>query len=101
MHVKSLHVLKDFNMRLLITFQIILLPAIYEYPFHGTPITHCLCSFQSVNIAFNLCQVARQIVLSHCFNWFSLIISEVEHFLDYIDWLFPTHYSGHSSPVLA
>ena len=100
--VKGLHVLKGFKMHLWIILQISLPPAVYEYPFHSTLIKHYLFTHHG---ALSLHLVFARFLGKPCYLvvllGYSLMISEVEHFLDYIDWLFLSHYRGHSSPVLA
>ena len=102
MCIKALHVLKDFNVRLLTTLQIVFLPTVCVYAFHSTLIKHYLSPNHRV--------LSLRLIFARflCTQWYlvvligySLVTSEVEHFLEDIDWLFPTHYSGHSSPVSA
>lgn len=53
----------------------------------------------------SLCLIFARLIGKQCYLAVlihrSLIISEVEHFLDTIDRVFPSHYSGHSSPAEA
>lgn len=89
-------------MHLWIILQITLPPAGYEYPFHSTLIKHYLFTHHG---ALSLHLIFARFLGKPCYLivliGYSLMISEVEHFLDYIDWLLPNHYCGHSSPVLA
>lgn len=74
------------NIHLLITLQIILLSADYEYPFRSTLIKHYLSTYHRV---LSLHLIFARFLGKQCYLialiGYSLILSEVEHFLDCID----------------